>query len=148
MARKAEKQVMTHDLFGRFVGLTLQNKVQIDRSLLLQYSLTPIPFSIATVDGSMASTVKSVLLNHLISNCTCTAEKFSNQIEIIDMMFYLNTLPKQLPETFGEFAEFLLKRLTKSATKAVHLIFYRYLQPSLKENEREKRWGAVSAGTT
>lgn len=60
---KVQELELTSGLFGRLCCIAMEKKIDIDK--LLMYSLTPVPLSLAHVDGSIAKTDKSALLCHL-----------------------------------------------------------------------------------
>lgn len=62
-------------------------------------------------------------------------------IEIIDGFYYLYQIGSALPQTFGKIAESILIKLCSKNAREVHIIFDRYLTPSIKHCERQNREG-------
>ena len=65
------------------------------------YPLTPVPLSLAHVDGSINKTDKAELLHKLESMVSSTAPSQKVDATLVDGMFLLHTLQNS-PNTFGE----------------------------------------------
>ena len=88
-------------LFARMV-LMAQNR-QMDMRTVLSYPLGPLPWSLATTDGSLAKTTKSSLLYILEAYAPAMNEIPESATWIIDGMALLQNL-KSSSMTFAEFA--------------------------------------------
>lgn len=111
---------------------------KIDMKIVLQYPLSPIPLVFAHPDGSMNKTVKSVLYDILDARLKTAAPR-AIDVLIIDGFFFLHLYGSQLPNTFGKIAQFLLIQLCRSTAKRIDVIFDRYISPSIKDQERDRR---------
>ena len=74
-------------LFGSILYHSLQQN--IDMAKVLKYPLTTVPLSLSHVDGTMQTTPKATLMNHLESEVTSTPPPSINTT-IIDVSFFLN----------------------------------------------------------
>lgn len=61
-----------------------------------------------------------------------------SDIEIIDGFYILHCFI-DVPQTFGNIAKAVLKKITNTRAKEIHLIFDQYFQPSIKDYERSTR---------
>ncbi|CAH1102151.1 unnamed protein product [Psylliodes chrysocephalus] len=62
-----------------------------------------------------------------------------NHIEIIDGFYFLNVLGPSFPQTFGKISEHVLRKICGKDALEIHLVFDRYLSPSIKDAERHNR---------
>ncbi|CAG9769915.1 unnamed protein product [Ceutorhynchus assimilis] len=58
VAGKVHEFQMQRDLFGRMIGLSMQQKIDIAK--ILSYPLTPVPMSLCHLDGKICKANKSV----------------------------------------------------------------------------------------
>lgn len=99
---------------------------KIDLSGAFAYPLTTVPLSLAHLDGTMISNgQKGELTTLLISKSRAesiekTPQKFD--VEMIDGFYYLSTL-RGSPVKYGQFSEFLLKRICDCDAFEIHIIF-------------------------
>ena len=126
---------LIRDLFGSILNISLQRK--IDMGEVLSYPLTPVPLSLCHVDGSIQKSQKSALLNYLESK-TISIPPTTVNVTIVDAMFFLH-LHSNLPSTFGGVARYLLSRIMESNGDIVHFVFDKWIQPSIKDCERDTR---------
>lgn len=128
---KAERNLLGHLLL-------LSQSHDINLQELFQYSLSPIPWSIATGDGCLAKTDKSqlmhVLENELITDKSCNVPE--SYVSIVDGNALIRSITG-LPSSFGEFAAVLFKALPN--TEIVHFVTDCYLDNSIKGAERVRR---------
>lgn len=106
---------------------------------VLEYSLGPVPRSLATIDGGMVKTQKSKLLDILEEGSTI--DNLDSQIWIFDGMAIVQEIAAY-PDTFGDLAvEFAKKicNLVHSNPKEIHIVFDRYPENHIKDIERRKR---------
>ena len=123
------------DLFGSLLCLSLER--QIDMNEVLPYPLTPVPFSLSHVNGSMQKTPKSKLMKYLESLATTDPPK-TVDVSIIDVMFFLRLHPN-LPSTFDGVARYLLARVSEFEGHILHFVCDKWVQPSIKDCERKDR---------
>jgi len=129
---------MERDIFGRLLAIAIDQKVDIE--YCLSFPLAPIPPALFNCSGDMLKTDKSALSKQLMSKIT-PANPGQVDIEIIDGFYYMYQIGSTLPQTFGKLAESILKKLCSKTAREVHIIFDRYLTPSIKDCERQNREG-------
>lgn len=125
----------TRDLFGRLLYISTQNKV--DMSKVLSYPLLELPMSLSHVDGSLTKTDKSKLMSKLESISESTPPE-TVDVVIVDAMFYMHIL-QEIPDTYGEVAERILKDLCRHEAKRIDFVCDTYNAPSIKDVEHASR---------
>lgn len=91
---------MERDIFGRFLGISLKKK--IDMETCLSCPLSPFPPALTYVNAKMFKTDKSAHGRKLIS----TVETFEpDHIDVIDGFHLLHNLGPYMPQEFGKIAE-------------------------------------------
>ena len=132
------------DVFVRL--LVICGKREITLKEVLTYSLGPIPWSLATLDGNVSKTVKSKLLDALenaVDDPTVDALP-SDCVRVFDGMVIIQQLGTLCLATFGEISEHVLKRITSYSSKVVYFVTDQYYDDSLKGCERKRRASAGS----
>ncbi|CAH0555054.1 unnamed protein product [Brassicogethes aeneus] len=119
---------MERDIFGRLLAIAINKKVDIE--YCLSYPLAPVPPALFHCTGHMFKTDKSTFSKHLKSKIE-PSHPGQIEIEIIDGFYYMYYMGTTLPQTFG--------KLCSSNASEVHIIFDRYLTPSIKDCERQNR---------
>lgn len=109
----------------------------MDKKSILDYPLTPIPLALCHSDGNIRKNKKSDLLK-LLENTVQHEEPSKINELIIDGFYYLHKL-KNVPPTFGGIAKVILQKLAKENCQRIHLIFYHYITPSIKDIECSAR---------
>jgi len=95
-------------LLGQLLMLSQHNAISLLK--LFKYSLSPIPWSIATADGCLAKTNKAQLLHSLEKQVGTEATKDvqpllpTDYVGIVDGNALIRSMTA-LRETFGEFAK-------------------------------------------
>ena len=84
--------------------ISTHEKITLDK--VLEYPMTPVPFSLAHTYGHMNKTDKSKLINKLESAVPGTSAPDPVNVIIVDATFFLHT--QHLPSTFGEVSKVLL----------------------------------------
>lgn len=132
---KMEVVRFDRDLTGRILALSLENK--IDLMSVLSFPLTPVPLSLGHIDGSLNKTDKSSLFKLLEKEVTSQPP---DQIHctIIDGFFLLHLIG-ETPQTFGKLAVHILKKVCHHPGNTIHLVFDKFISPSIKDIERDKR---------
>lgn len=125
----------TRDLFGRLLYLSSQN--DIDLSRVFAYPLTPVPLSLAHVDGNINKTDKAKLLHKIEKMVTSTDPEAPVEVTLVDGMFLLHAL-HSLPNTYGEIASVILRKLCEMSQR-VDMICDTYVVPSVKDLEHSRR---------
>ena len=132
---KTAVSTMMRDLFDSILCVALEKKV--DMADILTYPLTPVPLSLCHLDGSMQKTQKTKLLQELEKRVKSTSPSHID-VTIIDAMFFLHLL-FDLPQTFGQIATVILKRVCNVKSRVIHLVFDEVISPSIKDCERDSR---------
>ncbi|GBP29533.1 hypothetical protein EVAR_93330_1 [Eumeta japonica] len=127
---------MERDIFGRLLAIAIKQKVNI--GYCLSFPLAPIPPALFSCSGDMLKTDKSTLSKQLTSQID-SENPDKVDIEIIDGFYYMYQIGATLPQTFGKLAELILIKLCAKKAKEVHIVFDRYLKPSIKDCERQNR---------
>ena len=140
------------DLLRRVV-VALESGRDVDVDTLLQKELSPVPLSIATLDGCLRhSSGKSDLGNILQQNVHQTQPPVSQYetCTIIDGMAAVQSLGNSPgSKTFGQwsdsFTAYVSSHFSDNCTR-VDVVFDRYVQNSIKGGAREKRKDGKSKG--
>lgn len=130
---------MERDIFGRLVAIATNQKFDIGSCV--SFPLAPLPPALFHCSGDMIKTDKSTLSKQLTAKIA-PANPGQVDIEIIDGFYYLYQIGSTLPQTFGKVAKSILIKLCLKNTPVVHIIFDRYLTPSIKDSERLNREGS------
>ena len=85
----------------------MSSQNNIDLARVFTYPLTPVPLSLAHVDGSINKTDKAKLLHKLENTIRSTGPEDPVDVTLVDGMFLLHTL-QNLPTTYGEVASVIL----------------------------------------
>lgn len=135
-SNKEIKVTAQRNIYGQLIMLAVEH--QIDLRKLMSYPLGPIPWTLATSDGSMVKTNKAVLLHKLEchgSNVNAS-ENGNISTHIIDGNVMLHSLIS-IPETFGQLAKTVFLCLPK--VQVVHFVTDSYKEKSIKCTERIRR---------
>ena len=112
--KKGGKDVTIKASRNVFIQLTiLANEQNFSLAKMLEYPLSPIPWSLATADGMITSTDKSQLMHFLEKDCVRMPEalaKLKCLTRVIDGMALVRQ-QKSLPKTFGDLADQIFKQL-------------------------------------
>lgn len=132
------------DIFARL--LVICGKREVSLKEVVTYSLGPIPWSLATADGSFSKMVKSKLLDAIEKDVDnpMVNELPNNCARVFDGMVIIQQLPSLSLATFGEISEYVLKRITSHPSKVVYFVTDEYRDDSIKGSEQKRR---ASAGT-
>ena len=133
--KKVVELQVTRDLFGRLLYLTITNK--LDLTKVFPFPLTPVPLSLAHVDGSLNKTDKSKLIQKIEREVKSIDPVNPVDVTLVDGMFLLHTL-QNVPVTFGEIASSILQILC-GMSERVDMICDVYRSPSIKDLEHCRR---------
>ena len=113
------------NLLGQLLILAHSHNISFEK--LFKFLLSPIPWSLATADGSLAKTQKAQLMHVLESEGQqeATVIDFEKSVFVIDGNALIQAIT-HLPKTFGELAEIVFKVLPKADT--VHFVTDSYHQ--------------------
>ena len=136
--KKSKELAAERNLFGQLILLAVAHSISLEK--VLMYPLGPVPWSLATADGSPTRTDKSKLL-HKLEEGHVLSENPGKALHIIDgnALFYeIN----QLPDSFGELATRIFNHLPNAAR--VDFVTDTYVTNSIKSAERERRGSSKS----
>ena len=126
----------TRDVFGRLVILATQTTVDLQK--VFEYPFTPVPLTLAQIDGSINKTDKSKLMHNFEDHYTETRPPPLGHVYMQDALFLLQALVN-CPETFGAIAKVILMRLCKVTSSEIHFVCDTYPPGSIKDIERACR---------
>ena len=130
--KKIKELQGTRDLFGRLLYLAATN--EIDLEMVFEYPLTPMPLSLAHIDGSINKTDKAKLMHKLEEKVESDKPPTVDACVIV-AMFLIRTLTN-VPATFGQLAILILNKVLDYAAR-VDFVCDRYESPSIKGIEHE-----------
>lgn len=144
------KEVMLkadRDLFARL--LVVARTRDTDLRGVFKYSLGPLPWSLASADGSPCKTVKSNLLESLLEGVEPAEDVPPTAAFIVDGMAILQGM-EEIPATSKELAAAVFDSVVPKTTLArrVDFVTDRYPDVSIKNPERAKRIGTVKIKIT
>lgn len=117
--------------------MLLSQKHDISLTKVFQYQLGPIPWALATADGSMVKTNKAQLMQFLEKPVTySTNPALEKCVYVIDGNAVIQSCVG-LPDTFGELALHIFRMLPKTAE--LHFVTDTYHDNSIKLFERSTR---------
>lgn len=119
----------TYSKSSFFKGISLKD--------VLKFSLGPVSWSLANVDGSIYKSVKSKLLQSLEKEIPSLEEVPTNSTFIYDGMCIIQQLPCGL-NTFGTIYDFVLRKIVKNNATDVMFITDQYFEISVKGGERNR----------
>ena len=138
---------ITHDksIYARL--LVIGRSRDIDLKSVLCYPINPVPLPLATADGEICKTNKSVLLQVIESDIEdrfLDASKCVDTALIVDSMAMIQALPAaSIPSTFGLLGDLVLKNLLYLAqhykSSRLDFVIDRYSRQSIKASERVRR---------
>lgn len=137
--RKMDDASLERNVLGHLLCHAMDKKM--DLLHYFSYPLTAIPLSLAHLDGTMISNGQKGELTNLL-NSKSQGESVEHappkfDVEMIDGFYYLSTL-RESPAKYGEFAEFLLKRICDCDAFEIHIIFDRDETSSVRDLDIKK----------
>ena len=140
--KKLEVTKCTLDAFAKVIHMAADKNNNLSK--VMEYPLTPVPFSLAQIGGLMNKTDKSKLMHRLEKFQRIDKDEDTNtgkphiDIAIYDAMFLLHTL--KMPETYGALAYKLLEiAIHSTPAREVHILFDTYGNQTIKDCEHERR---------
>ena len=127
-------------LFGRIIILGQNRKIEVRE--LLQYSLGPLPWALATPEGFPRKTNNAALATYLQKDVQLADSLPLNSATIIDGMSLVQKMNVGGGQTtFGKGASSLLSMAVHegSQSKRIDVVFDTYRELSIKNAERSKR---------
>ena len=134
MSIKGKEQILRADR-----NLFAQTR-DIDMREVLKYTLGPLPWSLVTPEGLYVKISKFKLAEVLEQDVDPCAEEPDASVYILDGMALLQSI-KNVPRTFGDLEESMLKLIIRTARNVVRVDFVTdtYPELSIKNLERSKR---------
>ena len=127
------------NIYGQLAVLSMNH--DLDMQKVMQYPLGPVPWALATADGSPAHTNKANLGHELLEAGNFNTAAFPESAFIQDACELLQKITP-LPDTFGQLAHKVFLHLPNQ--KEIHFVADTYRADSIKNSERERRGsGAV-----
>ena len=136
-----DKEIILKADRGMFAHMTLIAQTrQLDMRLVLTHPLGPLPWALATPDGSLRKTCKSSLMKALANDDAIIDVLPVGAAYLIDGMSFVQKVPEGV-QTFHQVADMLLKRILSEARDALRIdvVFDVYLETSIKDIERSRR---------
>lgn len=126
------------DLFARL--LVIAQTRDIDLQEVFKHSLGPLPWSLASTDGTLGKTDKSKLLEPLTNAVEPAEDVPPTAAWIVDGMAILQSL-KEIPSTFQDLAMTVFDSIAPPSTMArgIDFVTDRYYETSIKNAERRRR---------
>lgn len=132
---KVQEMKFARDLFGRLVYLA--TTMSLDIKKVLADPLTPVPLCFGHIDGRKHNSAKAKLANHLMSKINSEKPPLFDTY-IVDAMYLIRSLNlKDMPATYGDIAQQILKKICIAPRIDFVCDTYRY--PSIKTAEQQKR---------
>ena len=107
---------------------------KLDVAEVLKYPLTLVPLCLSHVSGSVNSTPRSNLLNHIDSQFVTVSPPSSINATIIEAAFYLH-LQINPPDTFGGIARSFLNQIMGYSGNVIYFVADKWLTPSITNIE-------------
>ena len=144
---KKGKYLSNRKVFTRLIILVKQDRVKLQEEHT--YSLEPVSYPLASTDGFLAKTPKSVIVDLVQSNWPVQEKAIgamSNCDVVIDAMCLIHSfLRSRLSKTFMEYAACILTQVTKMGLRfhafRVDIVFDTYLVISINALEHARRLG-------
>lgn len=126
------------NLFARL--LVIAQTRDMDLREVFKHSLGPLPWSLASTDGTLGKTDKSKILELLTNQIEPAEDVPPTAAWIVDGMAILQSL-KDIPSTFKDLAMTIFDSIAPPSTMARRIDFVtdRYLETSIKNAERTRR---------
>ena len=120
MSIKGKEQILRADrnLFARMTVIAQTR--DMDMREVLKYTQGPLPWSLATPEGLYVKTSKSKLAEVLEKDVDPCAEEPDASVYILDGMALLQSI-KNVPRTFGDLAEYMLKLIIRTSRNLFEL---------------------------
>ena len=110
-SKKSKQITAERNIFGELVLLALEHHISLER--VLSFPSGPVPWILATADGVLIKTNKSMLMYFLEGDSHTTQRPTQCSTSYIINGNALLQVQVALPDIFGEFAESLFVQLPK-----------------------------------
>jgi hypothetical protein len=127
----------TRDLFGRLLYLSQAEDVKFNLEDVLNYPLTPVPLSMAHINGSWSPKSIKASFQKRLEKGFIVNTNIKFDVYLIDFMFDIRCF-KEYPPTFGDLSHSVLSRALKLAD-TIHVVCDQYKSPSIKDHTHDVR---------
>lgn len=138
--KKIKEMRCTRDLFGRLLYLAFMDK-DIQLSVVFEYPLTPVPLSLAHINGIRHTTRKPALMEKLEHRVVSEIPE-NISATAFDAVFILRSMVA-IPDTMGNISMAILKRILVAPRVDFACDTYDDV-PYIKDAEREQRGSNIS----
>ncbi len=114
-------------MFAKLIVIS-KKRESVSMKDVLQYSLGPIPWSIALPD--LVKKVQSKLLDTLEADVANFYSVPDGSVYVYDGMVLLQQLDGIPLETFGDISEHILKRILNNKAEVIYFVTYQYKENS------------------
>lgn len=101
LAGKVTEVRLQRDLFAQLLCISLEKELAIDK--VLMYPLTPVPFSMCHIDGTICKTNKSTTLLKILEHYS--DNEVPQHTDIVYDGFFIFHCMKEIPMTFGNISK-------------------------------------------
>ena len=139
---KKGKDLSNRRKFASFIILVKQDRLKLNE--VLTYSLGPVSYPLASSDGSLAKTPKSVVISLEQSKWPLEEESIDLTSRCAFIMSLVqSSLPSQLPRTFKDFAACISTKISQMSVRLhasrVDVVYDTYPINSIKAIEHASR---------
>lgn len=127
---------MERDIFGRLLAIAVEKKIDVEHCL--SFPLAPMPPALFQCNGEMHETNKAAFALDLKSKVDQSHPQ-TVDVVLVDGFYFLHLLGSSIPTSYEKISRTILCKLCSNPGSEVHLIFDRYLTPSIKDCERTDR---------
>lgn len=142
IAGKLQEVTLQKDLFGRLMALSLEHTVDLDE--VFRHPVTPTPSSLCHADGTINKTDNAALLKFLEREIDNPIPPTHSDVYVVDGFFFVH-LFKDLPKGMSNTALRILQKLCTYEAPRIDIVFDRYFEPSIKDNEHILRNNTATA---
>ena len=106
---------------------------------LLSFSLSPVPLSLSSLDGSLYKGCKASFLHRLEESIPFSdLQSLADAVQIFDAIGIMQQIPASV-NTFGDISDYILNQVMKYSAPKIFFVTDQYNRQSIKSFEREKR---------
>ena len=132
---KSKQITAERNVFGQLLMLAIEHNISLER--VLNFPLGPVPWALATSDGTPVKTDKAKLMHHLEGELHIAQRPKNDSVNYIADGNAILQSQVALPSTFGEFASNIFDQLPN--VPRVDFVTDSYLPMSIKSIERDRR---------
>ena len=133
------------DAFGYLLTAAAKSDEKQDLKVILSHPITEVPLSLAHADGSMNKTEKAAFTKILEGKQVNVLDEKSigrvNASMFDGGLLMHEIIPSHSKSTYSKIARDFIVKVCSAPGDEVHLLLDRYITPSIKDPERQKRGG-------